>query len=360
MPRKASKVAEWGGGGGDSSPIPLAEAVLVSPHAEYNTQGGISGRNEGMRELKEQEKGKGRSSARSGGGGKASPPAKLKREKSLADSDPPSFGEKSRSTTTAWPKSLLKEVISSFDKPVNEQAARKYLGHNNWCRGMQQSLINNCKKIPIRFFIIDDSGSMVTNDGNRIMRTNKDDIDIDHPVSGKMNKHKARMVKCTRWAELKDSMGFIAELSEAAQAPSEFRLLNGADPVMVGLGNDNKEGLEFTKEVLDEEPAGQTPLCHHVNNVVKAIEAMAPDLRRLNKKAAVIIATDGESTDGKVSKALEPLRSLPAFVVIRLCTDQDSIVDYWNNIDQELGTYLCIGISSPFSFCLSLLFFCVT
>ena len=177
---------------------------------------------------------------------------------------------------------------------------------------------------------------MVTNDGNKIIRTHTEDIDDEHGVSGKMNRHKARMVKCTRWAELKDSMRFAAELSEACKAPSEFRLLNGADPVIVGLGNDDHEGLEFAKEVLDEDPAGQTPLCQHVNNVVAAIEAMAPDLRRLNKKAAVIIATDGESTDGKVSKALEPLWKLPALVVIRLCTDSPNIVEYWNNVDQEL------------------------
>ena len=49
------------------------------------------------------------------------------------------------------------------------------------------------------------------------------------------------MVQCTRWAELTESLSFLADLSEIAQAPSEFRLLNGADPVLVGVGNDNSE-----------------------------------------------------------------------------------------------------------------------
>lgn len=335
MPRRGSsaqRASEWTGGGGDSSPIPLAEAVLVSPHNEYSARGGVSEKSEDMRNKKESSK----KSGGAKGGTYSSGPPKLNREKSLSEKDPPNFPPQSRSSSLAWPKSLVREVVGTFERPVNAPNVKKFLGGYNWCKGMQSALITNCKKVPIRFFIIDDSGSMITNDGNKIIRTNTDDIDGEHGVSGKMKKHKAKMVQCTRWAELKDSMSFAAELSEAAMAPSEFRLLNGAEPVIVGLGDDNHEGLEFAKEVLDEDPAGQTPLCQHVNNVVGAIEAMAPELRRLNKKAAVIIATDGESTDGKVSKALEPLRKLPAFVVIRLCTDSPKIVDYWNNIDQEL------------------------
>ena len=105
---------------------------------------------------------------------------------------------------------------------------------------------------------------------------------------------------------------------------------------MVGLGNDNHEGLDFANEVFDEQPAGQTPLCHHVRCVVEAIEALAPTLRAQGKKAAVIIATDGESSDGNITEALRPLHTLPVWVVLRLCTNDAKIVEYWNNIDKEL------------------------
>ena len=73
-----------------------------------------------------------------------------------------------------------------------------------------------------------------------------------------------RCIQCTRWAELTEALKFHAELSEHLRAPSEFRLLNGSDPVMVGLDDDNGESLAFAKEVLSEDPAGQTPLCHQV------------------------------------------------------------------------------------------------
>lgn len=50
----------------------------------------------------------------------------------------------------------------------------------------------------------------------------------------------------------------------------------------------------------------------------------------------MIIATDGESSDGDIITAMQPLRSLPVWVVVRLCTDEDRIVEYWNNVDKEL------------------------
>jgi hypothetical protein len=33
---------------------------------------------------------------------------------------------------------------------------------------------------------------------------------------------------------------------------------------------------------------------------------------------------------------MKPLHHLPVWVVVRLCTDNDNIVDYWNNIDGQL------------------------
>ena len=54
------------------------------------------------------------------------------------------------------------------------------------------------------------------------------------------------------------------------------------------------------------------------------------------QKAAVIIATDGLSTDGDVAEAMKPLQRLPVWVVIRLCTSDATVVEYWNHIDKQL------------------------
>ena len=42
----------------------------------------------------------------------------------------------------------------------NEEGAREFLSSLDWPRGLQQIFIRNLKKIPIRFFLCDDSGSV--------------------------------------------------------------------------------------------------------------------------------------------------------------------------------------------------------
>ena len=87
---------------------------------------------------------------------------------------------------------------------------------------------------------------------------------------------------------------------------------------------------------MDGSPGGATPLCFQLNEVVKEITALAPQLRAAGKKASVIIYTDGEASDGDVTIALRPLIGLPVWVVIRLCTDDAAVVTYWNNVDDQL------------------------
>jgi hypothetical protein len=63
---------------------------------------------------------------------------------------------------------------------------------------------------------------------------------------------------------------------------------------------------------------------------------MEDQLRQNGQRAVLVIATDGESSDGEIAAAMKPLARLPVWVVVRLCTDEDRIVQYWNNIDNEL------------------------
>jgi hypothetical protein len=102
----------------------------------------------------------------------------------------------------------------------------------------------------------------------------------------------------------------MAELSEKLKTPSEFRLLNGADPIVVGLGDDEGESYRFLREVMQESPAGPTPLCTHITAVVQSIVSIEKELRSSGQKAVVVIATDGESSDGNVAEALRPLTNV--------------------------------------------------
>lgn len=81
---------------------------------------------------------------------------------------------------------------------------------------------------------------------------------------------------------------------------------------------------------------GDTPLCSHIREVIAKVRELEPQLRALNQKASIIICTDGEASDGDLAETMAPLQHLPVWVVIRLCTDNDDIVQYWNRIDERL------------------------
>eukprot|EP01041_Mallomonas_annulata_P017715 gene17715-36299_t len=156
----------------------------------------------------------------------------------------------------------------------NDAEARAFLVRNAWPPGLREQIINGLRTIPIRFVIVDNSGSMVTVDSSRVL-------------SNGTNKS---FVKCSRWAELTDAIKFHASLAEAARAPTEYRLLNNVPPVMVGCGDDNGQGCRTIINLLDQSsPTGGTPLCHHITEIVRQITALAPQLRANGQRAALII-----------------------------------------------------------------------
>ena len=176
-----------------------------------------------------------------------------------------------------------------------------------------------------RFWIVDNSGSMSTADGHSL---------IPLPKGG------YRSVGCSRWDELGSAVCWHAQLASRLRAPTQFRLLNppgsGAHQVLdVGYGNEAVE-VQAVQQSMSQSPNGGTPLCAHLRAVYDAVLANANQYRAEGKRALLVLATDGESSDGDVAQALRAFRNLPVWVVIRLCTDQDNIVEYWNNIDNEL------------------------
>ena len=222
-----------------------------------------------------------------------------------------------------WPRSLLMAVTEAIGQPPNDAAVRSYLKSKDWPKGLIEALLKDINRVPVRFFVIDDSGSMNAKDGSFVEK-------------GKGGSDK--IVTTTRWGELSQAMSFHASLAHAAGIPCEFRLLNGADPCVIGIGNksESEDSLKFLQMVMEEPPAGQTPLCAHISAVVTNIRAMEETLRDNNQRAAVIIATDGEASDGDVAAALKPLENLPAILVLRLCTNDERLLNYWNAVDSNL------------------------
>ena len=172
-----------------------------------------------------------------------------------------------------------------------------------------------------RWILVDNSGSMAMHDGNRI-----------NPTTG-------RSVACTRWEELTASLAFHGEMAELLQAETVFQLLNrpgGSAAQRVALGRNNPRGIAELTRARATSPTGGTPLCSHLRTIAAELKALAPEFNRCHQRAVLIIATDGESSDGDIASALKPFARLPCTVVIRLCTDSPRIVKYWNEIDDDL------------------------
>ncbi len=97
----------------------------------------------------------------------------------------------------------------------------------------------------MRYFIIDDSGSMLLEDGHKQVG----------PLSD------PRMVSCSRWDELGDRIRFYAGLAEAAEQATEFRLLNRSVARVLGRKSDKGASHKALLKDLALDPRGETPLC---------------------------------------------------------------------------------------------------
>ena len=133
---------------------------------------------------------------------------------------------------------------------------------------------------------------MLKNDGHRL--TEKAD-------------GKIVLEECSRWAEVSESITILARHAHMACTPVEVRLLNKAQPVMIGREGEGDSSLTALRVALSTEPAGLTPVCKQIREVIASVKAMKAELEASNKIALLIIITDGESTDGDVADMIKPL-----------------------------------------------------
>ena len=152
-----------------------------------------------------------------------------------------------------------------------------------------------------------------------------------------------KVVQSTRWQELTQDIEAVASLSHLIGARTEFYPLNpvGAKPMIV---TGKKGELEQLKAGLGQ-PRDRTPLAETTERIVDKVMDLAPSLFACGEKACVVIATDGKPTDGEdaFKRAVERLLKLPVFLVFRLCTNDEEVIDYYNELDaQRACTTVCV------------------
>lgn len=215
----------------------------------------------------------------------------------------------------------------------------------NFYQDLQELLTKNNLNFPLRIWVIDNSGSMIKTDGHRLVETRK--------------RTDVRVVGCTRWAEIQQTAEYHVRMAALTKAATVFRFLN--DPGVAGgkqqfgiatpdTENDaasiNEEVARAVSTIHSASPGGVTPLSRHVREIRENIAAMEPELRGDGTRVVVVLATDGLPTDeygtcdqhtkNTFIDALRSLEGLPVWVVVRLCTDEEEVVDFYNDLDRHL------------------------
>jgi len=215
--------------------------------------------------------------------------------------------------------------VAGSVKPMPEESknkVRSYLAGHRFPSGLIETFFSCIHKVPLRYVICDNSGSMAMTDVSRLCGAN--------------DPRTAKMQTCSRWKELQEMLTFQSELSELSQSQVEFRFLNDFEPILMGVEGTGPDAKAMMQRAFENGPAGGTPLCKHVNEIAAEIRTQAPHLRANGQLAVLVIATDGESSDGNVAQALSQLKDLPCWVIIRLCTADEAISNYWDSVDSQL------------------------
>jgi len=185
---------------------------------------------------------------------------------------------------------------------------------------------------PLRIMIVDNSGSMQTADGKRFVEQ-----------GGVM-----RSISCSRWNELTEDVLAIASISTVLGARTDVHLLNPTRGFAACSVNAKSwDGIAPLGPAVDEStlgcqmreirPNGGTPLTEAVMDVVSMITPIAHSLRANGQAVPVLLCTDGLPNNRQTFiQAMQQLQALPVWCVVRLCTDDDAVVDFWNDLDRAL------------------------
>jgi len=200
----------------------------------------------------------------------------------------------------------------------------------------------------LRIFILDNSGSTSTYDGHCYVES----------IYGQ-----TRRVDCTRWDEIKHMALEQAEWAAAMGTPCEFRLLNpGPLPLREGtdfarincaqkdLGQDAGAELLALRCMLDKaRPGGHTPIAERLTEVHERIKQDHAELASRGQRVVVVLATDGcptlkgsggRSTNEDKRRVVECIKrlttELPVFMVVRLTCDEDDVIEFYNELDNEV------------------------
>lgn len=210
--------------------------------------------------------------------------------------------------------------------------------------GLAKVMDENNTNFPLRIWIIDNSHSMQKDDGRLISMK---------PAGV------CKVAKSSRWKEIRDTVVFHAETAAKVHAPTIFRLLNkpisSRLPREFGVARGSEisamRELQVAQETLKEvDPKGCTPLTKRVLEIRENIFGIKDQLEANRERVVVVLATDGIPTnrDGQLTRetrdtfvdALKSLSTLPVWIVVRLCTQAEDVVKFYEALNQTNGLHI--------------------
>jgi len=223
-------------------------------------------------------------------------------------------------------------VEAKASQPMADPSALKELG---WPPGLTTMVASSLPSLPLRFVIVDNSGSMGAMDGSRLVQGPKG----------------FQRIQSSRWQELSEAVTEFANVGLALNAPCHFHFLNSANGGQFFCLGDEfaplggfvsqlgapRSNLSALKGALASSPMGTTPLTEAIERVESMIRPHEQLLSSSGQKAVIVISTDGKPNTPKTFvEALKRTQKLPVWVVVRLCTDESDVVDYWSELDAAL------------------------
>jgi hypothetical protein len=121
----------------------------------------------------------------------------------------------------------------------------------------------------------------------------------------------------------------------------------GCQPNDIAFGGCYDTAFDNVFKVMQRSsPGGCTPLTRHLAEIHTEIMSMKADLEMSGRKVCIVLATDGLPSDnqGYMTEAaksafvngLRAFVGLPIWVVIRLCTDEDDVCEFYNELDSQV------------------------
>jgi len=242
--------------------------------------------------------------------------------------------------------SRSKNSHSSQSSP-SPSSCKKYLRHYidslQLPPGSFSTVLKCYESIDSRKWLIENSASMKVRDAHCMKVGSKMEyIESDDDV--------------TRWHEFTQCFDFHVKMSARCWIPTEFWLVNDPGPsvgpqrfcVACGSQEDLSEEREMANEIIANVTLKQkrNPLASQVRRIEKRIGKIAPRLISHNKHVVVMLCTGGKPSDefGNAGSAvmqdfvdsLVSLSKLPVKIIVRLCTDNDRITDFFNRLDSKL------------------------